>query len=295
METDADATRRRNLDEEAEAEMQRILNLSSELHAKAEEGAERAPEPEPLEFQLYQTFWGLQGYLSTPKAFFDAKTPERWAEFVQGAKTVLEAFEGMVVSEEAAQQMLEEKRKAPSTTSTSGAKRRRTTMGGAGGVRRATSGGSNQGAEEREDDAYVGCKYLTNSRLFRLQLRDPLIRVQVLTQMATVLQYIDLHSRTLGQVVPQGHPELAKHVRRLIRSTPPLGAQYLALLDSTLEREEWWVNWKAGGCAGEVEKDSASRAPRGYKLEARYTEAHKRFQETQCFKGATASLRGFWR
>lgn len=41
-----------------------------------------------------------------------------------------------------------------------------------------------------QEDAYSGCKYLTSSQLFSLQLRDPIVRQQVAVQVLYFLHYL---------------------------------------------------------------------------------------------------------
>ncbi|EWM27484.1 THO complex, subunit THOC1 [Nannochloropsis gaditana] len=123
-------------------------------------------------------------------------------------------------------------------------------------------------------EAFLGCKYLTNSRLFRLQLHDPLIRTQVLTQLLIVLNYASAATALAVASPPassspapnpsppkKGANDLVKHARRLIRNTSAQGAVYLGVLDTVLHREQAWLSWKRlQRCEPRIEKPPAPPA-----------------------------------
>jgi len=318
---------------------------------KGKEGEkEKEKEKEqPIDYSLYQTFWGLQEHLADPAGV--GKSEEAGGEFVSKAKVVLQAFEGFTVSEEsaasaAAKAMGKQKEKEKEEKEKEGQEKDGDEGEGEGEGEK--EGGEEEGEgdregeekqeeeeeeeperrEEEDDDdddeskgpakkrsrksvapregnnnnststsksnsdtgganmeAYLGCKYLTNSRLFRLQLHDPLVRVQVLTQLLIFLNHTSasaaLAATTTTSPTPTspagtsktttttttnthtplskpGANDLAKHARRLIRSTPPQGNVYLTTLDTVLDREKFWIAWKQlNKCATTIEKKRA--------------------------------------
>ena len=46
----------------------------------------------------------------------------------------------------------------------------------------AAAGAKGSAKEKEQDKDYMGCKFLTSSQLFRLQLHDPQLRQQILAQ-----------------------------------------------------------------------------------------------------------------
>lgn len=298
--------------------------------AGQQEQHQQQQQEAPIDYALYQSFWGLQERLSEPAKLLQGGPG--WDDFVGKAKTVLQAFEGFTVSEDsvaasaAAAPPANKLRRAVSSASlgsVSGAaslegseppqpseqeeeeeeeleveedtaagaegkgggkkKRSRAAMEGGGG-----DGGGGEEGEGAEKGAYLGCKYLTNSRLFRLQLHDPLVRVQVLTQVLIVLNYVQasqaLTKAAAAASTPAASPtaaasasssaarfksalsatataftpgagELRGHARRLIRAMPQHGPGYLKALDAVLDRERQWLAWKqVDKCATKIER-----------------------------------------
>eukprot|EP00624_Nannochloropsis_granulata_P006893 evm.model.NODE_5347_length_7097_cov_43.092010.2 len=318
-----------------------------ELRAAVEGGGKEKDEEEqqePIDYSLYQTFWGLQEDLSEPTRVMQSE--DAWREFVGKAKEVLQAFEGFTVSQDSAaasaakggvvavgkksgkaggeegegkegegiegkaegeekeeampekeveveEEEEEERGDEEEESSTKGSKKKRSRKS----VKPSSSSSSTttsralrpqQQHQEQEDGkdeegtAYLGCKYLTNSRLFRLQLHDPLVRVQVLSQLLILLNYVSASaalatvsslpspsSSTATPTTTSTHPppskpgaaEITKHARRLIRSTPPHGSTYLSTLDTVLDREKAWLSWKKlQRCEPKIEKPRAPPA-----------------------------------
>jgi len=317
-----------------------------ELRAAVEGGGKAKDEEEqqePIDYSLYQTFWGLQEDLSEPTRVM--QSDDAWREFVGKAKEVLQAFEGFTVNQDSAaasavkggvaavgrkvgkaggeegegkegermegkaegegkevpmpeeevegEEEGEERGDEEEASSTEGSKKKRSRKS----VKPSSSSSSttisrslrpqhqHQEQEDEKDEegtAYLGCKYLTNSRLFRLQLHDPLVRVQVLSQLLILLNYVSASAAlsAISSLPPSssststptttstppasskpGAIEITKHARRLIRSTPTHGSTYLATLDTVLDREKAWLAWKKlQRCEPKIEKPRAPPA-----------------------------------
>jgi THO complex subunit 1 len=98
-------------------------------------------------------------------------------------------------------------------------------------------------------DHFFQPKYLTNSRLFRLQLRDPILRECMLTQFLILLNHLTKAKQPDGCKTPKSRlQELSDRVVKLIRETPPSGKRFSEMLDLVLERERNWVKWKQEKC-----------------------------------------------
>lgn len=103
---------------------------------------------------------------------------------------------------------------------------------------------------DKLQDHFFQPKYLTNSRLFRLQLRDPTLRECVLTQALILLNHLIRAKSTTSQNSTQKSEmvEAYDRVMRLLRRTPPDGAGYSEMVASVLERERNWTKWKEERC-----------------------------------------------
>ncbi|CAM9200250.1 unnamed protein product [Chrysoparadoxa australica] len=196
----------------------------------------------PIDYSLYRTFWGLHSLLMNPVPAL--KQAEAFEALVSETGKVLAAFEGNAFSERDVL-LAREKRSLKLQQR----------------ARNSSSAGTDEMQDVDEDtpDAaaaqatYFGCKYLTNSRLLRLQLQDPTIRLQIITQV--LLMFHTLEAAFLGgkAVSDRIKPEeelrsLRKRARALVEHTPPSGREHLAMLDRVLMRETNWLDWKAEGC-----------------------------------------------
>ncbi|CAM9954008.1 unnamed protein product, partial [Discosporangium mesarthrocarpum] len=106
-----------------------------------------------------------------------------------------------------------------------------------------------------EEEAFFGLKYLTNSRLLRLQLKDPTLRLQVLSQwlilamsLRTQLSQLGPDSSPPEPISAEALKDPVRRAKRLMMTTPPNGKEYLEMLDKVVAREGGWVQWKQGGC-----------------------------------------------
>ena len=102
---------------------------------------------------------------------------------------------------------------------------------------------------EPEDDTQqmLGSqKYLTNSRLLRIQLRDPQLRTQVCSQLYMVLDYLRRELESMNARDWASEPKA--RVRKILAGTPPTGPEAAGSLDLLLEHEVQWAAWKKKGC-----------------------------------------------
>jgi hypothetical protein len=98
-------------------------------------------------------------------------------------------------------------------------------------------------------DHFFQPKYLTNSRLFRLQLRDPILRECVLTQFLILFNDLSRVAAPQGSSTPKSKlPELQKRVITLLKQTPSDGEGFSEMVASVLERERNWMKWKMSKC-----------------------------------------------
>ncbi|RHY75000.1 hypothetical protein DYB38_007473 [Aphanomyces astaci] len=91
------------------------------------------------------------------------------------------------------------------------------------------------------DLAFFQTKYLTNSRLFRLQLRDPVLRECMLTQVLCISP--KQFGLTLTQV-----SDLSARVLSLLKKTPSESKGLTDMLMQVLDRETNWTQWKQDKC-----------------------------------------------
>ena len=105
-------------------------------------------------------------------------------------------------------------------------------------------------------------KYMTNSQLLHLQLQDPEIRMQILTQffiIASYLMYNISSNQTLNQMskerICESLSNLEEKAGTLLKLTPPNGQEQFNSLKWILkERESIWRDWKKTKCDPPIEK-----------------------------------------
>jgi len=95
----------------------------------------------------------------------------------------------------------------------------------------------------------MGCKFLTSSQLFSLELRDPMLRQQVVTQIVYYLHYI-AHKTSSTWDNGDAAAEVAKDIQQLfddakaVLQHTPGSEQLQQVLDRILSREPHWMQWK---------------------------------------------------
>lgn len=187
------------------------VNIKGVCNTSNETKYEKEPPGDgiTIDFTFYKTFWSLQEHFSNPTTLVH---PSKWQTFSASLGTVLETFDAQPLGDE-------------------------------------DEGFSVNGDD---DDSTFNIKYLTSSNLMSLELKDPGFRRHVLVQCLIIFDYL----KTPGKTEKDGPREVLReelkaheeHVKRLLRTTPPKGKEFLASIDHILERERNWVWWKRDGC-----------------------------------------------
>lgn len=98
-------------------------------------------------------------------------------------------------------------------------------------------------------DHFFQPKYLTNSRLFRLQLRDPILRESILTQILVLFNHLGKQKAPEDAKTPKSTiSELQERVMNLLKQTPSDGEGFSEMVSRVLERERNWIVWKNEKC-----------------------------------------------
>lgn len=213
---------------------------SMEVEATAARGVDGSEGEDkfPIDYALYRAFWALQGRFLDPEKQLESE--QEWSGFWTDVDKVLTSFEGNTFSEH--DLLL------------------------AGSRVTADDGGMDVdgrkiglGANPAEGEGFFVCKYLTSSRLLRLQLRDPTLRLQIISQLMIMQHVLRTTLRAKGLAEDEAEASLAKRrlkdlstvasrARALMKNTPPHGSLYQKMLERVLNREGNWVQWKANKC-----------------------------------------------
>mmetsp|Transcript_27790 Transcript_27790/g.61842 ORF Transcript_27790/g.61842 Transcript_27790/m.61842 type:complete len:866 (+) Transcript_27790:473-3070(+) len=218
-----------------------------------------------VDYPFYRTFWGVQRVFTDPggtvldgtstggkKADGTAASASASVgfdgaaatEFIADVRAVLAALEGQpfpaeVVRQSKSRFQASKHRPIDETSSSSN-------LDG-------TSGASSSSSSDRHH------KYLTNSQLLHLQLRDPEIRLHFLTQLLIITSYL---SSTIASVGPKSKTTeilkaltaVRKRAEVLMKQTPPNGSAHLKTVEWLLsDREAMWRKWKANKCQPDLE------------------------------------------
>ncbi|GBF99688.1 hypothetical protein Rsub_12382 [Raphidocelis subcapitata] len=162
---------------------------------------------QPVDALLYAATWGLQPLLANPR---ETATPDAWAKFVAGVRTVLAAL-----SAQPAQV-------AAGATGAAGA------GGGEGTV------------------GYLSSPQLFGLQLRDATFRRALL-VQVLVLLQAVQGPVKAADPTLRAKQQPEAAALEAEVYAALEATPDDGKAFVAALRGVLRRAEGWVQWKRGG------------------------------------------------
>uniref|UniRef100_A0AAV1VGG4 THO complex subunit 1 n=1 Tax=Peronospora matthiolae TaxID=2874970 RepID=A0AAV1VGG4_9STRA len=192
-------------------------------------------EAGPMDYKLYRTFWDLQSFFREHQMV--VQSSENWEKFFTELDVVLEAFEGNSFSPDD----LERSRDS------SGGLICSADVAGLGSANDSIK----VAAEQRSQEHFFQPKYLTNSRLFRLQLRDPILRECMLTQFLILFNDLARAKPPAGSTTPKTKlAALTERVVALLKQTPLDGKGYSEMVSYVLERERNWVKWKQEKCPG---------------------------------------------
>ena len=101
-------------------------------------------------------------------------------------------------------------------------------------------------------------KFLTSSRLLRLQLQDPELRRNVLCQILIICDRMlspeakmpDAYRTSKAIAATAALEDICSRALNLLRSTKPDGPAFTRGVQHVLERERVWVQWKEARCEG---------------------------------------------
>ncbi|EEY53395.1 THO complex subunit, putative [Phytophthora infestans T30-4] len=189
----------------------------------------------PIDYNLYRTFWDLQGFFREHQ--MATQSAENWEKFFTELNVVLAAFEGNAFSPDDLER---------SRDLTEGP------IHSADIAMHESDGDSDKNATDHNtQEHFFQPKYLTNSRLFRLQLRDPILRECMLTQFLILFNDLARAKPPLGSTTPKAKlAELTERVVALLKQTPSDGEGFSEMVTYVLERERNWVKWKQEKCPG---------------------------------------------
>ncbi|RLN44748.1 hypothetical protein BBJ29_007175 [Phytophthora kernoviae] len=209
---------------------------TSEIVPGLELDSDPSADVGPIDYNLYRTFWDLQSFFREHQ--MATQSAENWEKFFAELNVVLAAFEGNAFSPDDLE-------------------RSRDLMGSSGApihsadvvMHEAESESSKNTMEQVAQEHFFQPKYLTNSRLFRLQLRDPILRECMLTQFLILFNDLTRAKPPVGSTTPKAKlAELNDRVVALLKQTPSDGEGFSEMVSYVLERERNWVKWKQEKC-----------------------------------------------
>ncbi|PNY10205.1 THO complex subunit 1-like protein, partial [Trifolium pratense] len=186
------------------------LNIKGVFNTSNETKYEKVPvEGICIDFNFYETFWGLQDYFSNPASIIHS--PIKWKKFTSSLSVVLNTFEAQPLSDE--------------------------------------EGDANNLEEEAVNFSikYLTSSKLMGLELkdpsFR---RHVLVQCLILFNYlkAPGKGDKDLPSENMKDEITS----CEERVKKLIELTPPKGKEFLYKIEHILEREKNWVWWKRDGC-----------------------------------------------
>ncbi|KAL3667204.1 hypothetical protein V7S43_007439 [Phytophthora oleae] len=209
------------------------ISKASEAVSGLEIDSDPSADVGPIDYNLYRTFWDLQSFFREHQ--MATQSAENWEKFFTELNVVLAAFEGNAFSPDD----LERSRDL------SGGSIQPSDVTMHEPDSDSTKGSSEQGPQEH----FFQPKYLTNSRLFRLQLRDPILRECMLTQFLILFNDLTKAKPPTGCTTPKGKlADLTERVVALLKQTPSDGDGFNDMVSYVLERERNWVKWKQEKC-----------------------------------------------
>lgn len=113
-----------------------------------------------------------------------------WRDFMQHARTVVQLFETYDFTDEELQQARAKQQKQTHHAAIGISSGGSSATGSSAAAPGTVAAGSATESGSGSDSGYSGCKYLTSSQLFSLQLRDPIVRQQVAVQILYFVHYL---------------------------------------------------------------------------------------------------------
>eukprot|EP00946_MAST-07B_sp_MAST-7B-sp1_P002536 g2536.t1 len=250
---------------EEEARRRKHATGESEDSAKGgrREGAEKSNasgddvpvDEDSVDYELYMRFWDLQRFSSNPNLPFEKI--KQWKEFKADVDAILSAFEKFELKSDSA------------------------ATGGLSVAPSAANSGTVSPTRHLSTATVYNPKFLTSSRLLRLQLQDPELRRNILCQILIICDRMlspeakmpDAYRTSKAIAATVTLEGICSRALNLLRSTEPDGPAFTRGVQHVLQRERVWVQWKEARCEGyerfsEVSQDEIATVN---KAEARKT------------------------
>jgi hypothetical protein len=181
----------------------------------------------PVDTGLYHTFWAMQGYFVSPLSILESV--QEWRGFSTSVNTIMEALSSHTL-ESSAPAAAAARGRAQSRRG--GADERKgCAAGGHGGEQTGAGAGAGGGAGGGEGAAldFFSVKYLTSSKLFHLQLRDPKLQQHVLLQFLIVLTFlasrVEQHARSVAAIEASTSNKASPAKRKMTMILPGVEVQ----------------------------------------------------------------------
>jgi len=103
--------------------------------------------------------------------------------------------------------------------------------------------------EDKGQETYF-TKYLTSSKLLKLELRDVNFRIQILIQILILIQTLEIPTKPTDQLNEKQKivlSELKTRTKDLLEQTPN-GKEFTKNITNIIQRELNWITWKRDGC-----------------------------------------------
>mmetsp|Transcript_16442 Transcript_16442/g.24354 ORF Transcript_16442/g.24354 Transcript_16442/m.24354 type:complete len:609 (-) Transcript_16442:53-1879(-) len=237
----------KNLDHETEFETKEefelhLSEMKNDNNKKMENENEESEEPSEgaVDYDLYESFWSLQQVFANPEKL--TSNTQEWEKFQTKAKKILKAFRanGTRFDKKDRKKSLNSRKEIIKTISK-----------GASTLQKLQTESDAFKCKVEEGKTFFNCNYLTSIRLFHLELRDPTVRLQFLTQLMMLVKALALPLATRASASHQISDEychqlslLSKDVLDAMEQSHWKGKEYFVYIAKALQREESWEMWK---------------------------------------------------
>lgn len=185
------------------------------------------PMDTPVDFVFYRQFWTLQRFFCDPTQCY---RDGQWKVFRKCSETVVSSFKAFRLDDVA------------------------------------DASGSGAAVATTDSNEYFA-KFLTSSKLFRLQQSDSHFRRQILVQMLVLFQYLTGSVKfkkdnfTLSTAQSDWITKMQATCFHLLKLSPPSGEQFALDVKRVLKSENHWVQWKNDGCPAFARKTLPLKRP----------------------------------
>ncbi|KAI1718465.1 THO complex subunit 1 transcription elongation factor domain-containing protein [Ditylenchus destructor] len=213
-----------------------------------------------VDYGLYAKFWEIQNYFCNPAMIIDSSTFER---FKNEVSDVLDTFSTYKLERPSSAVKVQQNERSISTVPAIFVNQNGVLNGDFKikkeiktedePVLNMDQKPSCSTTSPKEDDFFA--KYLTNQKLFHLQLADSQFRRYFLVQCLILANYITSRpksketSNNLTGSQENFLKEITDQCFTLLKETYPQGSHFVDSVKRILARERIWSNWKTEGCA----------------------------------------------